>query len=145
MTTFKFDKSWDKIVAKLKQRYGQLADDDLTFAEGKGEELLTRLRERLEISEEELDNVLNEFRDDITTKFQHAKEKVVDLADDVRTKAAAAADRIKTQAEAAYDRTRTEARSLHERGEKLVRERPIQSVAVALLVGVIVGMMIHDQ
>ena len=39
---------------KLKQKYGQLTDDDLTFAEGKDEELLGRLQKRLGRSKEEL-------------------------------------------------------------------------------------------
>ena len=39
---------------KLKQKYGQLTDSDLTFAEGKDEELLGRLQTRLGKSKEEL-------------------------------------------------------------------------------------------
>ena len=39
---------------KLKQKYGQLTDNDLTFAEGKDEELLGRLQQRLGKSKEEL-------------------------------------------------------------------------------------------
>jgi len=31
----------------LKQRYGQLTDDDLSFSEGKEDELLGRLQQRL--------------------------------------------------------------------------------------------------
>ena len=32
---------------KLKQKYGQLTDDDLSFADGKDEELLGRLQTKL--------------------------------------------------------------------------------------------------
>jgi len=38
----------------MKQKYGQLTDNDLTFAEGKDEELLGRLQTRLGKSKEEL-------------------------------------------------------------------------------------------
>jgi len=38
----------------LKQKYGQLTDDDLSFAEGKEDELLGRLQRRLGKSREEL-------------------------------------------------------------------------------------------
>ena len=31
--------SWNEVKGKLKQKYGQLTDDDLTFAEGKEDEL----------------------------------------------------------------------------------------------------------
>ena len=39
---------------KLKQKYAQLTDDDLTFAEGKDEELLGRLQQKLGKSKEDL-------------------------------------------------------------------------------------------
>ena len=39
--------SWNEIKGKLKQKYGQLTDDDLAFTEGKEDELLGRLQKRL--------------------------------------------------------------------------------------------------
>jgi len=38
----------------MKQKYGQLTDQDLTFAEGKEDELLGRLQKRLGRSKDEL-------------------------------------------------------------------------------------------
>ena len=46
--------SWNEIKGKLKQKYGQLTDDDLTFADGKDEELLGRLQKRLGRTKDEL-------------------------------------------------------------------------------------------
>jgi uncharacterized protein YjbJ (UPF0337 family) len=46
--------SWHEVKGKLKQKYGQLTDDDLTFTEGKEEELLGRLQTRLGRSKEEI-------------------------------------------------------------------------------------------
>ncbi len=39
--------NWNEVKGKLKQKYGQLTDDDLTFSEGKDDELLGRLQKRL--------------------------------------------------------------------------------------------------
>ena len=39
---------------KLKQKYGQLTDDDLSFAVGEGDEFLGRLQRRLGKSREDL-------------------------------------------------------------------------------------------
>jgi uncharacterized protein YjbJ (UPF0337 family) len=47
MTKLEFKGSWDEVKGKLKQKYGQLTDDDLVFAEGKDDELLGRLEKRL--------------------------------------------------------------------------------------------------
>jgi uncharacterized protein YjbJ (UPF0337 family) len=46
--------SWNEIKGKLKQKYGQLTDDDLAFAEGKEDELLGRLQKRLGRTKDEL-------------------------------------------------------------------------------------------
>jgi uncharacterized protein YjbJ (UPF0337 family) len=45
---------WNEIKGKLKQKYGQLTDQDLTFAEGKEDELLGRLQQKLGRSKDEL-------------------------------------------------------------------------------------------
>jgi uncharacterized protein YjbJ (UPF0337 family) len=46
--------NWNEVKGKLKQRYGQLTDDDLTFAEGKEDELLGRLQKRIGRTKDEL-------------------------------------------------------------------------------------------
>ena len=46
--------SWNEVKGKLQQKYGQLTDDDLTFAEGKEDELLGRLQKRLGRTKDEL-------------------------------------------------------------------------------------------
>jgi uncharacterized protein YjbJ (UPF0337 family) len=54
MTRLQFKGSWNEVKGKLKQKYGQLTDDDLRFAEGKDDELLGRLQQRLGKSKEDL-------------------------------------------------------------------------------------------
>ena len=46
--------SWNQVKGKLKQKYGQLTDDDLMFADGKEDELLGRLQKRLGRTKDEL-------------------------------------------------------------------------------------------
>jgi len=46
--------SWNEIKGKLKQKYGQLTDDDLVFADGKEDELLGRLQKRVGRTKDEL-------------------------------------------------------------------------------------------
>jgi uncharacterized protein YjbJ (UPF0337 family) len=46
--------SWNEIKGKLKQKYGDLTDDDLTFAEGKEDELYGRLQKKLGKTKEEI-------------------------------------------------------------------------------------------
>ena len=54
MNKLRLKGSWKEVKGKLKQKYGQLTDNDLAFAEGKDEELLGRLQNRLGKSKDEL-------------------------------------------------------------------------------------------
>jgi uncharacterized protein YjbJ (UPF0337 family) len=54
MTNLQIKGSWNEVKGKLKQKYGQLTDNDLTFAEGKEDEMLGRLQQRLGKSKEDL-------------------------------------------------------------------------------------------
>ena len=54
MTKLGFKGSWNETKGKLKQKYAQLTDDDLTFSEGKEDELLGRLQQRLGKSKDDL-------------------------------------------------------------------------------------------
>ena len=60
MNKFLIKGNWNEIKGKLKQKYAQLTDDDLTFAEGKEEELLGRLQKRLGKTDEEIRREIEE-------------------------------------------------------------------------------------
>jgi uncharacterized protein YjbJ (UPF0337 family) len=52
--------TWNEIKGKIKQKYGQLTDDDLTYAEGKEDEMYGRLQQKLGKTKDE---IRKEFRD----------------------------------------------------------------------------------
>jgi len=54
MTTLELKGQWNELKGKLKQKYGQLTDDDLTFTEGKDDELYGRLQTRLGKTKQEV-------------------------------------------------------------------------------------------
>jgi uncharacterized protein YjbJ (UPF0337 family) len=54
MANLQFKGNWNQIKGKLKQKYGQLTDDDLTFMEGKEDEMLGRLQEKTGKTKDEL-------------------------------------------------------------------------------------------
>jgi uncharacterized protein YjbJ (UPF0337 family) len=45
--------SWNELKGKLKQKYAQLTDDDLTYVEGKEDELVGKIQKRLGVTVEE--------------------------------------------------------------------------------------------
>jgi len=58
MNKLQFKGSWNEAKGKLKQKYAQLTDDDLKYAEGKEDELVGRLQKRLGKSAEEIRQML---------------------------------------------------------------------------------------
>lgn len=54
MNDWKIKGNWNEIKGKLKQEYGMLTDNDLAFEEGKEDELLGRLQDKLGKTKEEV-------------------------------------------------------------------------------------------
>jgi uncharacterized protein YjbJ (UPF0337 family) len=54
--------NWNTIKGKLKQKYGNLTDDDLTYVEGKEDELLGRLQKKTGKAKEELMDEINKLK-----------------------------------------------------------------------------------
>ena len=53
-TTDKLKGNWNQVKGKLKQKYGDLSDDDLKYAEGKEDELIGRIQEKTGESKEKI-------------------------------------------------------------------------------------------
>jgi uncharacterized protein YjbJ (UPF0337 family) len=54
MNKLKMRGTWNEVKGRLKQKYADLTDDDLMFAEGKEDELYGRLQKKLGKSKEEV-------------------------------------------------------------------------------------------
>lgn len=59
--TDKIKGNWNVMKGQLKQRYANLTDDDLTYVEGKEEELLGRLQKGLGKTKDEVNDLLGEL------------------------------------------------------------------------------------
>lgn len=154
MKHFTFDNRWDSIKGQLKQSYGQLTDDDLTFAEGKGEELLARLRAKLGLSASELNVKLNEVHEEVGGALDQVKAKVGEFAGEARARAGAMADDLKAgaahlgeearaQAAVAYGQAKQRARTIREDGEQYVRQNPREALLAAVCAGFVAGLLIR--
>lgn len=148
MNKFIFDGSWNQVKGKLRQKFGQLTDDDLNFAEGKGEELLGRLEHKLGMGADQLHRTLNDLKSSINSggvreTIEQARAKVSEVADEIKTAASAKSDELKAQAGEVYEEARQRARTVHEDAEEYIRSNPRESVFTALVAGFVVGLMIR--
>ena len=150
MNKFTFDGSWNEIKGKLRQKYAQLTDDDLQFAEGKAEELLGRLQSLLGVGAEQLQKTLADLKLEVEDaaktahgKYEAAKQKVSEIAGDLKNSAAEKAEQFKEKAGEAYEDARLKARSWNDEGEAYVREQPRTAMLTALVAGVMIGLLIR--
>jgi len=60
MNTLQLKGNWNIAKGKLKQKYAQLTDEDLRFAEGEQDELIGRIQKRTGDTKEMIEQVLNE-------------------------------------------------------------------------------------
>ncbi len=55
--------NWNELKGKLKQEYGELTDDDLTYVEGKEDELIGNLQKKLNKTREEIASEIKKWLD----------------------------------------------------------------------------------
>lgn len=53
--------NWNELKGKLKQEYGDLTDDDLTYVEGKEDELLGKIQTKVGETKENLINKIQSW------------------------------------------------------------------------------------
>ena len=61
MNSDQLEGKWKQIKGKFKQKYGDVTDNDTTFAEGKFDEMLGRLQEKTGKRKEELKREIEEW------------------------------------------------------------------------------------
>jgi len=56
--------NWNVVKGKLKQAYGDLTDDDLSYTEGKEDELIGRIQKRIGRTAADVRQLLDKYSDD---------------------------------------------------------------------------------
>ena len=62
-SNLKLKGNWNELKGKLKQQYGNLTDNDLTYVEGKEDELYGRLQQKLGKTKDQVKDLLDEHGD----------------------------------------------------------------------------------
>jgi uncharacterized protein YjbJ (UPF0337 family) len=61
MVKLKLKGDWNILKGKLKQRFGNLTDDDLAFIKGKEEELIGRLQQKIGKTKQDIRDLLSKL------------------------------------------------------------------------------------
>lgn len=130
--------NWNEIKGAVKQRWGQLTDQDLTTAEGSVERLVGLIQRKTGESRHNIEQFLDEFGSQASSMAQQ-------VASTARQYAEAAGEQMNQ----AYEQVSQRVQEGYQAAEEHVRENPLQSLAVAfgagVLTGVIAGVMLRSR
>jgi len=122
---------WNKLRGQVKEKWGQLTDDDLQIHGGNIDQLVGRIQQRTGEGRESIERFLTEA----TSRGSSA---VAQAAETVGQYAHQASDRLREQ----YGQLSDQARERFDSAQDMVRHNPAQSVAAAFGIGVVAGLIV---
>lgn len=123
--------SWSQVKGKVRERWGQVTENELDEARGNVEQLVGLIQEKTGEARGEVESYLEDAAADGTSMVGKAKEAVVNQAHHAADAAQHTAERAADSARAGYVQT-----------ERLVRNRPVESLVVCFGAGLITGVVI---
>ncbi|MEX2307019.1 MAG: CsbD family protein [Pirellulales bacterium] len=126
--------NWNQLKGKIKQRWGQLTDDELQEVEGNFDQLVGLIQQKTGEARQQVERAINELSEQAGGIFTQATDAARQYAEQASHAFRGAAEQARESAVERY-------------GEayEMIRSRPAESVAVAfgtgLLLGIVVGLM----
>jgi len=122
---------WNKLRGQVKEKWGQLTDDDLQISGGNIDQLVGKIQSRTGEGREAIEKFLTDLTGKGGSTISQAAEKVSDFAQN-------AGARFRDQ----YGNLSDSARDRLDSAQDLVRHNPGQSVAAAFGFGLVAGLIV---
>jgi len=122
---------WNKLRGQVKERWGQLTDDDLQIQGGNVDQLVGRIQQRTGETREAVEKFLTDLTGRGASSVAQATEAVSNYAQQ-------AGDRLRDS----YGDIAEQARDRYDDMQDHVRHNPGQSVAAAFGIGVVAGLIV---
>ena len=129
---------WNKIRGQVKEKWGQLSDDDLSIQGGSVDQLVGRIQQKTGEGREAIERFLGSLTASGASAVSNLAETARGYAQQVGELTSHAGDRLRE----GYGQVGEYARDRYEMAEDAVRHNPGQSVAVAFGFGVAVGVVV---
>ena len=123
--------NWNVIKGKIRQRWGQLTDDDLPQIRGDAEQMIGAIQRKTGEAREAIEGYLQEVSGSASSAVGTAAETACDYAQHVSETVQHTAKQAADQVRAGYDEA-----------ERFVRDRPGESLLVCFGVGLITGVVV---
>jgi uncharacterized protein YjbJ (UPF0337 family) len=134
--------NWNELKGKLRNKWGQLTNDDLQMAHGSVDQLVGLIQRKTG----EARSSIEKFLEDATAGGSGAFNQAADTAREYAHQAMdAMQDRSKQAVEQfrrGYDQAAEQFRRGYEQTEEMIKDRPAESAAVCFGVGMLVGVVL---
>jgi len=134
--------NWNELKGKLREKWGQLTNEDLQMAQGNVDQLVGLIQRKTG----EARNAIESFLDDATANgastFSQAAESARDYAqqavETVQEKSKQAAESLRRN----YGQATEQISQRYQEAEEMIKDRPAESAAVCFGVGMVVGVIL---
>jgi len=133
---------WNSLRGRVKEKWGQLTDDDLQIHGGNIDQLVGRIQQKTGEGREAIERYLGELTSRGSSTVAQATEAVGQFAQQAGDRLRDQYGQFADQARSRYGYIADEARDRYESAQDVVRHNPAQSVAAAFGVGLVVGVVV---
>jgi len=133
---------WNNLRGQVKQKWGQLTDDDLQIHGGNIDQLVGKIQQKTGEGRESVEKFLGELTSKSSSGLAGATEAVGNFAQHAGETLRDQYGNLASQARDQYGNLISQAREGVDRAHDVVRHNPGQSVAAAFGVGLVVGVVV---
>jgi uncharacterized protein YjbJ (UPF0337 family) len=134
--------SWNRVRGQVKEKWGNLTDDDLTIREGNMDQVIGKIQQKTGESREAVEDFLTKLTAKGASTISQATEAVGQYAQHAGEYAQHAGQQVRDTVRDQYQNVAEHASQGYDRAQHIVRSNPTQSVAVAFGIGLGLGVMV---
>jgi len=133
---------WNSLRGRVKEKWGQLTDDDLQMHGGNIDQLVGRIQQRTGEGRESIERFLTDLTSKGSSTIAQTAEAVGNYAHQATDRLRDQYGRLSSQARDQYGYVADRAREGYDQAQDMVRHNPAQSIAAAFGVGLAVGLVV---
>lgn len=141
--------NWNELQGRIKEKWGQLTDDELGQAKGNADQLIGLIQRKTGEGREQITKFFDSYMKDAGNKGAEAASQAGEAISQVADSAQQYVQNAQKYVQEGYRQaTRSVQEGMHQ-AEETVRSRPVESLAVAfgsgLMAGVLVALVLRQR
>jgi len=134
--------NWNEIKGKLRNKWGQLTNDDLQSASGNVDQLVGLIQRKTGEARDQIEGFLDELTANGASGFGQAAETAREYAQQAMEAMQERSKQATDTVRRTYGQASETVRNSYDQAEEMIKERPAESAAVCFGVGMLVGVIL---